>query len=118
MASEPSQDDTGRPDQLHFNLCLHSILNLSAAVEKAYAPRSTELDLLILADMGVRRVLENEASEASCDLLSCDLLSPAGAPDPTWSRTARGVCATLPDMLPGMITGATGKSSACIQAPF
>lgn len=30
----------------------------------------TELDRLILADMGVRRGLEKEESEASCDFLS------------------------------------------------
>lgn len=78
---------------------------------KAYAARSTELDLLILADMGVRRVLENEASEASCDLLP----PPSGASDPICIRTVRGVCATLTDMLPGVMTGATGRSSACIK---
>ena len=78
---------------------------------RAYAPRSTELDLLILADMGVRRVLENEASEASCDLLP----PPGGASDPICIRTVRGVCAILTDMLPGMMTGATGRSSACIK---
>lgn len=78
---------------------------------KAYAPRSTELDLLILADMGVRRVLENEASEASCDLLP----PPSGASDPICIRTVLGVCPALTDMLPGIMTGATGRSSACIK---
>ena len=36
---------------------------------KAYAPRMTELDLLILAVIGDGRELVNEESEASCDFL-------------------------------------------------
>lgn len=49
----------------------------SVPEEKAYAPRMTELDLLILADIGVGRELVNDESAASWDCLSEDVKPPA-----------------------------------------
>lgn len=71
----------------------------------------TELDRLTRLAMVERRFVEKE-SELS--LLSWRGVPPmpASPSEEVWIRTLRGVCGTLPIILPGKLAGATGRSSA------
>ena len=76
----------------------------------------TELDRLTRLAMVERRFVEKE-SELS--LLSWRGVPPmpASPSEEVWIRTLRGVCGTLPIILPGKLAGATGRSSACSASP-